>query len=106
MLLLVDEIERLVKQISPGNERLTNITVANQIIDKMEVHFETIKGKLKSSELSAFNFSLAEIQNIVPAKIDRFTVPLYTEQESLPVFKALIHHIRRINSLFKTLHYR
>lgn len=105
-MLIVDELERLAGQFSSDDGRIATIKLKDKIIDKMEGHFNNTKAKLKPSELSAYNFSIAEIQNIVPAKFDREMTLTYSELNEHPLFRQLIHHIRTIISIFRTVHYR
>jgi hypothetical protein len=105
-MLIVDELEKLTGQFSFENGRIATIKLKDEIVDKMEGYFDSIKPKLKPSELSVYNFSIAEIQNIVPAKLDREMTFTYSGLNEHPLFRQLIHHIRIIISLFRTVHYR
>lgn len=105
-MLIVDELEKLAGQFSFENGRIATIKLKDEIVDKMEGYFDNIKPKLKPSELSAYNFSIAEIQNIVPAKLDREVRLTDPELNDHPLFRQLIHHIRTVISLFRTVHYR
>lgn len=105
-MLIVDDLERLKRQFSPDNGRALNIKLKDEIIDRMEGYFDNIKAKMKPSELSTYNFSISEIQNIVPAKLDREAMLIYSERNERYLFMQLIRHIRTIISLFKTVHSR
>lgn len=54
-MLVVDELERLAGQFSFDNSRITTIKLKDEIIDKMEGHFNNTKAKLKPTEFSAYN---------------------------------------------------
>lgn len=106
MLFIVGELEALVNKFSPDNGRLANIKITDEIVSKLEIHFEKIKTSLKASEANIYNFSIEAILGIMPAKFDRDLKLPYAEQNQSYLFSQLIHHIRAIITLYKTVYFR
>lgn len=106
MSVIVEELEALVNKFSPDNGRLANIKISDEIVAKLEIHFEKVRNYLKASEINTYNFSIEAILGIMPAKFDRDLKLPYAEQNQPYLFSQLIHHIRAIIALYRTVYFR
>lgn len=107
-MVVINEIEGLTKKFSVANSRQTTISLTDTILAKIESHYFEVESKLKPLEISKYNFALAEIRDIVPARLDRdaATEQNHTNRKEAHLISLLVHHTRAINLIFKTVHFR
>lgn len=106
-MVVINEIEALTKRFLISNNRQMNISLADAVLAKIESHYFAIEDKLKPLEISKYNFSIAEIRDIVPARLDRDAAQqTHANSKEAHIIGSLVDHIRTINLIFKTVHYR